>query len=111
MEEAAGCHPGYLRGTTRKAMILTYTVTGATINTDTHLPQDGFDSAGTALDEAGKHTIVFKSQVAGLADVVWSWTTESAKDDALANILQSIADQFLVAEVDGDGVVTEVVGS
>lgn len=92
-------------------MILTYTVTGATINTDTHLPQDGFDSNGTALDERGQHTIVFKSQVAYLPDAVWGWTSQSDKDTALAGILQAIADQFLVAEVDADGVVTEVVGS
>ena len=92
-------------------MILTYTVTGATIDTNTHLPQDGFDSNGTALDEKGQHTIVFKSQVAYLADAVWGWTSQSAKDDALANILDAIAGELLVAEVDGDGVVTEVVSS
>lgn len=92
-------------------MILTYTVSGATINTSTHLPQDGFDSAGTALDEKGQHTIVFKSQVDYLADVVWGWASESAKDDALANIMDAIAGNIAVAEVDGDGVVTEVTSS
>jgi len=92
-------------------MILTYTVTGATINTNIHTPLNGFDYTGNALDETGAHTIVFKSQVSGIPDQVWNWSTEAFKNDALANINDAIAGALLVAEVDAEGIVTEVSGS
>lgn len=92
---------------TQFAMILTYTVTDTSLNTDVNVPVKGFDSDGLVLDTAGKHTIVFKSNQQGVSDIVWNWATEELRDDALGNIQDAMADPtpLYACTVDANGTV------